>query len=106
MLATARTAKQVLDELTTRAGGSAGGIVRLASSPQASRALVPPRSTGVAALDEAIAGGLPRGRVVELVGRAGRMSIVLSALGAATLRGEVTCLIDAADAFDPASATD
>lgn len=108
MLATARTAKQILEELQTRAGGSAGGIVRLASSPQAERArtLAPPRPTGVAALDDAIAGGLPRGRLVELVGRAsaGRMSIVVSALAAATARGEVAALIDAADGFDPASA--
>jgi recombination protein RecA len=61
-------------------------------------------SFGVASLD-ALTGGLPRGGLTEIAGPAssGRASVLLAALAAATQRGEICALIDAADAFDPGS---
>lgn len=61
--------------------------------------------TGVSELDAAT-GGLPRGCLTEIFGPAssGRTSLLLSILAAATARQEVCALIDAEDAFDPASA--
>lgn len=63
-------------------------------------------STGVERFDRAFGGGLPRGRVVELVGplSSGRTAFLLQVLAAATSRGEQTALIDPADAFDAAAA--
>jgi hypothetical protein len=53
--------------------------------------------------DALLGGGLQRGKLVELVSRraAGRFSIVLSALAAATSIGEAAALIDLGDHFDP-----
>ncbi len=61
---------------------------------------------GIAAIDEALGGGLPRGRLTELVGprSSGRMSIALGALAAAQQQGELVAVVDVADAFDPRSA--
>lgn len=49
---------------------------------------------------------LPRGCLTEIVGPAssGRTTILQAALAAATGRGETCAVVDAADAFDPASA--
>lgn len=60
--------------------------------------------TGIAALDAALDGGLPRGRIVSLTGArsSGRMALTLRLLARATHRGEPAALIDAADALDPA----
>ena len=59
--------------------------------------------TTLAPLDALLGGGLERGRLVELVSRraAGRFSIVMSALAAATSIGEAAALIDLGDHFDP-----
>ncbi|MCM2316918.1 MAG: hypothetical protein NDJ92_17355, partial [Thermoanaerobaculia bacterium] len=59
--------------------------------------------TTVAAIDELLGGGLPRGSLVELSARrsAGRFSIVLSTLAAATSAGEAAALIDLGDHLDP-----
>lgn len=59
--------------------------------------------TGIAALDAALDGGLPRGRIVSLTGvrSSGRMALTLRLLARATHRGEPSALIDAADALDP-----
>jgi len=59
--------------------------------------------TTVGALDTLLGGGLRRGRLVELVSRraAGRFSIVMSTLAAATVMGEAVALIDLGDHFDP-----
>src|SRR5687767_7862575 len=48
------------------------------------------------ALDRALAGGVPRGQVSEVVGPAssGRTSVAWAALAAATRRGESVALID------------
>ncbi len=53
--------------------------------------------------DTLLGGGLPRGKAIEIAGRrsAGRFSIVLSALAAATSIGEAAALIDLGDNFDP-----
>ena len=59
--------------------------------------------TTLDAVDALLGGGLPRGKMVELVARrgAGRFSIVLSSLVAATTMGEAVALIDLGDHFDP-----
>jgi recombination protein RecA len=61
--------------------------------------------TGVAEVD-AMAGGFPRGCLTEICGPAssGRTSLMLAAMAQATGREEVCALVDASDAFDPASA--
>src|SRR5271165_3550951 len=61
--------------------------------------------TGVAEVD-AIAGGLPQGCLTEIFGPAssGRTSLMLAAMAEATGGGDVCALVDAGDAFDPASA--
>lgn len=62
--------------------------------------------TTLAPFDELLGGGLPRGKMVELTGRfgAGRFSVVLSALAAATSMGEAAVLIDLGDHLDPRNA--
>jgi hypothetical protein len=54
-------------------------------------------------LDALLGGGLQRGKVVELVARraAGRFSVAVSALVAATTMGEAAALVDLGDHFDP-----
>ena len=61
---------------------------------------------GTDTLDRALAGGVPRGQVSEVVGPAssGRTSLAWRALAAATLRGESVALIDTFDRFDPPTA--
>jgi hypothetical protein len=60
---------------------------------------------GLGPLDEALGGGLPRGRVVEVFGPrgSGRLSLAASALKAAQAQGELVSLVDVADAFAPDS---
>lgn len=62
--------------------------------------------TGIAPLDALLGGGLPRGRLCEISGplSSGRTSLVIALLAAVTRSGEIAALVDAADAFDPASA--
>ena len=64
-------------------------------------------ATGVASLDARLGGGFPRGQVSELVGprSAGRTSLLIRTLTAATVRGELVALVDALDMFDAASAS-
>src|SRR3954452_8660332 len=59
-------------------------------------------ATGDTTLDAYLGGGFPRGQVSELTGprSSGRASVVLSALAAATARGELTAIIDLLDMFD------
>ena len=63
---------------------------------------------GIDAVDAALGGGLPRGRLSELIGPrgAGRLSLAVGALAGAQAAGEWVALVDAADAFDPRSAAD
>ena len=62
-------------------------------------------SSGIPQLDS-LTGGIPRGCLTEICGAAssGRTSVLLCALAHATRRGEVCALVDASNAFDPASA--
>jgi hypothetical protein len=62
--------------------------------------------TAVPALDRLLAGGLPRGQLVELIGArsSGRFSVLLAALAAVTGTGETAALVDLGDGLDPASA--
>ena len=62
-------------------------------------------SSGLAPLDALIDGGIPRGRISEITGRAGsgKTSIAASFAAFATRRGEVAAWLDASSAFDPES---
>lgn len=87
-----------------------GAIPKLAAVVPASRLGVRPAPemvlSGIPQLD-LLTGGLARGCLTEICGTAssGRTSVLLFALARATQRGEVCALVDASDAFDPASAT-
>jgi hypothetical protein len=86
-----------------------GAISKLAAVVPASRLDVRPApemvSSGIPQLDS-LTGGLARGCLTEICGTAssGKTSVLLLALARATQRGEVCALVDASDAFDPASA--
>jgi hypothetical protein len=62
--------------------------------------------TGIAALDERLQGGFPRGQMSEVVGSrsSGRLAVMVSTLAGATRRGEAVAYIDPLDMFDPSSA--
>jgi hypothetical protein len=62
-----------------------------------------PLPTSAAGLDRLLAGGLPRGRMVEYVGRGscGRFASLLAALRAVTGAGEVAALVDQGSQLDP-----
>src|SRR5262245_2794247 len=80
-----------------------GSEVRRGGSPREARADL---ATGIPALDALLGGGLSRGRISELHGplSSGRTSLALALLARATEVGEVVAVVDAADAFHPASA--
>lgn len=63
--------------------------------------------TGLPLLDR-LTGGLPCGAITEISGppSSGRTSLLLTTLAAAAARRQTCALIDATDAFDPASAAD
>lgn len=63
-------------------------------------------STGCSGLDIQLGGGFPRGQLSELIGQrsAGRTTLLLQTLAAATTRGELVAVVDALDMFDVASA--
>jgi hypothetical protein len=75
-------------------------ITRAARSPADAAA------TGVAPLDEALGGGLPRGQLSEIVGArsSGRTALLLQLVAAATRRGEIAALVDVFDRLDVMSA--
>jgi len=79
------------------------GDVRLGTARPVATARLP---TGIAALDEALGGGLPRGRITELAGArsAGRTGLACTIAAAATRTGETIGWIDPADALDPETA--
>ncbi len=64
----------------------------------------PPIAIGLSNLDAALHGGLPSGKLVEVIGQTGKMSLTLRSLAGATRRGELVAFIDAADALDPGAA--
>jgi hypothetical protein len=61
---------------------------------------------GIAALDDALGGGVPRGHLSEIVGvrSSGRTTVMCRMLAAAASRGEAVALVDTCDRFDPVSA--
>jgi len=82
------------------------GAVRRADAPLAHGSREARIATGFAALDAVLDGGLPRGRLSELVGptSTGLTSLLHRLLGHVTGQGEVAAWVDAPDAFDPVSA--
>ena len=65
-----------------------------------------PLATSVATFDEILGGGLPRGAMVELVGRGscGRFSTLIAALQQMTSAGEAAALVDQGSQLDPQAA--
>ncbi len=65
-----------------------------------------PLPTSLAGFDRLLGGGLPRGGLVELVGRGscGRFAALLAALRAVTGAGEPAALIDQGEQLDPQAA--
>jgi hypothetical protein len=61
---------------------------------------LPPLPTQLSCIDAALSGGLPRGKVTEIVGGAGKMAFALLSLAAATQRGELCAFVDTGDALD------
>ena len=63
----------------------------------------PRLSTGFLALDAALGGGLPRGRVTEITGRptAGMITLALKIITQAQARGETAVYLDLERTFDP-----
>jgi hypothetical protein len=63
-------------------------------------------ASGIPELDGPLQGGLPRGQLSELIGprSSGRTSVMHAILAAATMRGELSALVDTLDTFDPPSA--
>src|SRR5687767_164307 len=61
---------------------------------------------GVEAIDAVLRGGLPRGQVSEIAGSpsAGRTTLLLKLLAAATRGGEITAFVDTCDRLEVASA--
>ena len=72
----------------------------------APRIMRPVASTGIAALDEVLRGGLPVGALTELVGPecSGRTSVALKFVAGLTQAGRVCAWIDVSNTLDPASA--
>jgi hypothetical protein len=79
------------------------GDIRLGTARPSAVARLP---TGLAVLDEALGGGLPRGRVTELAGppSTGRTGLACAIAASATRAGETIAWVDAEDALEPASA--
>ena len=82
-----------------------GSRLRRAEAPREAPGRWP---TGIAALDRILGGGFPRGRLGEIAGPAssGRTSLALALLATTTRAGESVGVVDAAGAFDPASAAE
>jgi hypothetical protein len=61
--------------------------------------------SGLAPLDALLEGGIPRGRISEIIGApgSGKTSLAAAFAASATSRGEVAAWLDASGAFDPDS---
>ena len=82
--------------------GRPGGVRLGSTHPEAVARL----ATGLPVLDEALDGGLPRGRVTELAGprSAGRTGLACAIAAGATRAGETIAWVDPEDALDPEAA--
>ncbi|MFN2384710.1 MAG: hypothetical protein ABR576_00195 [Thermoanaerobaculia bacterium] len=105
----------VLEELlegkgyAKKPGGLLSGLegkLRLASELSSRSEHRVPLPTGAAYLDGLLQDGLPKGKLVELVGRrsSGRFSLGIAALATQTSRGEAAALVDLGGNLDPALA--
>jgi len=74
--------------------------------PDVTPAGPPAAATGLSTLDALLGGGLPRGRISEVVGPrgSGRTSVLLGCLARSTGSGALAALVDVTDRLDPASA--
>src|SRR5258706_1663090 len=99
-MGTAAAREEILVELKRRILGT-GRLVKARPDPIGAMAAI-----GMAAVDEVLGGGLPRGRMTEIVGRrsSGRTALGMAALAAATRRGEAAALIDVDGMLDARSA--
>ena len=72
----------------------------------APRVICPTAPTGIAALDDALSGGLPIGAITELAGPecSGRTSLALSFIAGLTNAGRVCAWVDVSDMLHPESA--
>jgi hypothetical protein len=95
-----RELRRALDPAVAARVRSGAELLRRVANNTERTEIIP---TTLQAFDKLLGGGLERGKLVELVSRraAGRFSIVLSALAAATSMGEAAALIDLGDHFDP-----
>lgn len=68
-----------------------------------SRLIVGRILTGIPVLDIMLGGGIPRGRIVEIIGAqsSGKSLVAMLAIANAQKSGEVCCYIDVEKAFDP-----
>ena len=98
------SAVQLRDQIRDRVEAALGPGL---PSPFAPRATRPPTTvpTGIAHVD-ALIGGVPRSSLTEISGppSSGRTALELALLASLTAKGEACALVDAEDAFDPASA--
>lgn len=103
------TTSQALRLASLRASLAGTAAAKMTNATELLRALAKERReelipTTLPALDTLLGGGLPRGKLVELIGgrrTAGRFSVALSALAAATSMGEAAVLVDLGDHLDP-----
>lgn len=96
----ARPARRLLSGL--------GAKISIASELPSRAAAHQTLATAVAPLDHLLAGGLPKGSLIELAGRrsSGRFSIGLAALASVTSSGEPAALVDLGEHLDPQAAAD
>jgi len=101
----ASTAQRVRETLPPEVQGSVYRASDLVRARQL-RLREAPLTTSVAGIDRLLGGGLPRGTLVELVGRGscGRFASLLAALKMVTDTGEVAALVDQGEQLDPQSA--
>ena len=62
-------------------------------------------STGIGNLDQLLEGGIPRGRITEIIGTysSGRTALLFSVLAQCTEQAEIAAYIDITDSLDPES---
>jgi len=62
-------------------------------------------SSNLRSVNDLLDGGIPRGRISEIIGRqsSGKTSLAASFIAAATQRGETVAVVDWEDAFDPST---
>lgn len=91
--------RSALDPAVASRVTSAAELMRTLAQKRRDEAL----PTMLMPLDALLGGGLPRGKVVEISSNraAGRFSIAMASLAAATAVGEAAVLVDLGDHFDP-----